>query len=247
VDNGLLRQAIETATALGPGEEIRLTGLQRERLRYREVRGGASFTLRDGRGHYFRARVSRYDEEGADCFVFERMPRSPEPPLRMTLVQAVPTRERMFWVIEKATELGVDRIVPVLSARSVRPEDLAKEKPHRWPEAAMRAVRQCRRARVPEVTPPLTLEEALVLPAWRDAELRWALAGTEADSPTVKEGKTPLVAALAVGPEGGWTAREEELLVTAGGVRVGLTGRVLRAETAALVGLTALLARYGDL
>ena len=243
--SAFLREPITAAQKLSVGDETLLEGLQLHQLRFRQVRGGESFTLRDAEGRYFRARVSEYLPNGARCAVFEALAAPPEPGVSITLVQAIPARERMFWIIEKATELGVDCIIPTLTRKSVQPDLVHKEKPHRWEHVALRAVRQCRRARVPEVHQPTPLTEALELQAWKNAEVKWLLTGPGKQPPT----HPPSISttAIAVGPEGGWTEEEEDLLMRSGAVPISLTGRILRAETAAVVGIAAMLMLYGDL
>lgn len=240
-----MRNPITANRKLSVGDEVFLDGLQLHQLHFRQVRGGEAFTLVDAEGCCFRARVSAYTPNGACCTVFEALAASPEPGISITLLQAIPARERIFWIIEKATELGVDCIIPVFTNKSVQPDLVHKEKPHRWESVALRAVRQCRRARVPEVHQPVAFAEALNLPAWKNSEVKWLLAG-----PGQKPTPHPLsagTAAIAVGPEGGWTAEEEDLLVRSGAVPISLTGRILRAETAAVVGIAAVLMLYGDL
>jgi len=239
----VFNQPITAPVSLETGQTLFLTGDELARLRFRQVRGGESFTLRDAKGLYFRARVTSYEAARAWIYVFEAFRMSPEPDIEITLLQAVPARERMLWIIQKAAELGAIRIVPLLTDRSLSaPEDLAKEKIHRWPAAILKAVRQCRRATVPEIFPPHTLSQALALPLWQEADLRWLLddAGGEKISPLIQPVHR---AVLAVGPEGGWSPPERALFEAAGGIRVCLGGRVLRTETAALVGLT--LMGYG--
>ena len=243
--SAFLRGPITAGRKLSVGDEVLLEGPQLHQLRFRQVRGGEAFTLRDAEGRYFRARVSEYLPNGARCTVFEAFAVPPEPGVSITLLQAIPARERMFWIIEKATELGVDCIIPVFTHKSVQPDLVHKEKPHRWEHVALRAVRQCRRARVPEVHQPISLTEALELQAWKNAEVKWLLAGPGKQPPT----HPPSISttAIAVGPEGGWTEEEEDLLMRSGAVSISLTGRILRAETAAVVGIAAMLMLYGDL
>jgi 16S rRNA (uracil1498-N3)-methyltransferase len=156
----------------------------------------------------------------------------------------------MLFVAQKATELGVARIIPVFSAHSVGPAGLAHEKAHAWPGQTLRAARQCRRSSVPEMREAIPLERALHDPAWRDAEHRFALddraASDVTPSPTREPGRAVDVA-FAVGPEGGWSDDERALLEKEGARPLRLGGRVLRAETAVLVGLTVLQYALGDL
>jgi hypothetical protein len=145
----------------------------------------------------------------------------------------------MFWVVQKATELGVHWILPVFTTRTLGPDDLAREKAHRWPAAILRAVAQCRRGNVPVLLPPRSLPEALAHPLWQDAVVRQALVEGGRSAGARKEFAHPAAsAALLVGPEGGWAPEEVARIREAAGVPICLGGRILRAETAAIVGLT---------
>ncbi|MGQ9525303.1 MAG: RsmE family RNA methyltransferase [Armatimonadota bacterium] len=241
-----LRAPVCSPHPLAVGSSVVLTGAELEKLRFREVRGGESFTITDTSGAFYRARVTAFQADAALCTVFERMPMPPEPPIEIILIQAIPSRERMFWIVEKATELGASTIIPVFSSRSVSPSEVSKEKPHRWPAAALRAVRQCRRAVVPLVAEPTLLPQAIAHPTWTRADMRWLLCGPGWPPPPHPPSQ-PTSTILVVGPEGGWTPEEEGLLCASGAVRVSLTGRILRTETAAVVGITAVLALCGDL
>jgi 16S rRNA (uracil1498-N3)-methyltransferase len=243
----LERLPIVSDSPLFEGCRFHLHGPNLFRLRYRQVRGGEAFTLADANRQWFRARVEAYRPDLAECVAFERMPLPPEPPITITLVQAVPARERMFWIVQKATELGVDRIVPVTTARSVAPAHLWREKPQSWWPAILRAVRQCRRATVPALEEATTLEQALSAGWWLEAQIRWVLAGPDSPPPPPGQPTGVSQAAIAVGPEGGWSPQELVTLTSSGAQPVALTGRTLRTETAAIVGLAALLALYGDL
>ena len=204
-----------------------------------------AFTLQDSDGGFFRASLLSCGSRGAEAEVYEAMARPPESPLRLSLVCAVLGRQRMIFVSQKATELGVDRILPVFTERSVGPEGLDHEKAHAWPGQAVRASRQCRRATVPEVRPTLPLAEALDGDVWRAAGARFFLDDAAAETARLQPGVRS--ACLAVGPEGGWTDEEKQLLLAAGAAPLNLGGRVLRAETAVVVGLALLQHRLGDL
>src|SRR6185295_10364748 len=101
-----------------------------KRLRMREVNATEAFTVRDGSGGYFRASVKEYDGKGGTAVAYERMGRSPEATIDLTLACAVLARQRMHWVMQKATELGVRRIVPLLTDHSVRADAIEHEQAH---------------------------------------------------------------------------------------------------------------------
>jgi 16S rRNA (uracil1498-N3)-methyltransferase len=236
---------------LREGESIKLdAGLLRS-LALREVNVSEAFTLADSAGVYFRASLQDRGETSGRALVYERMPRSPEPLAQVTLVCAVLARQRMIAVCQKATELGVARIVPVLSAHSVQRGGIEHEKPWAWKGQCVKAARQCRRSSVPEVTDVLELRAALEGPLWREASARFALddrSPVESDPfPPAEAPPRACEIALAVGPEGGWSDPERDLLARAGAVVLALGGRVLRAETAVFAGLAIVQHRVGDL
>lgn len=222
-----------------------------EALRARELRVSEACTILDSQGRYFRARILSLGERGGELLPYEQMELPTESPLELTLICAVLNRQRMIQVIPKATELGVSRVVPVLTERSVAPEGLEHEKAHSWPRQALRAVRQCRRAAVPEVLEARPLAEALEAAYWQRADLRLAMDDRAPLPERTREGlvleRGPRRVCLAVGPEGGWSDVERELLAGAGACWLRLGGRVLRAETAVFTGLVLLQHHLGDL
>jgi 16S rRNA (uracil1498-N3)-methyltransferase len=214
-----------------------------EQLALREINVKEAFTLVDADGTFFRA--SRKEEKRA--LVYERFARSPESPARITLACAVLARQRMLPVVQKATELGCVRIVPLQTDCSVPARELAREKPWAWAGQALKGARQCRRATLPEVKPILPLADALASRWWKNATACFVMDDTlTAADPFAGFGPHGDYV-LAVGPEGGWSEREREALRTAGARPLVLGARVLRAETAVFAGLAILQHRLGDL
>jgi 16S rRNA (uracil1498-N3)-methyltransferase len=243
-----LRRPIRHSEVLAVGQAVILDALQVRALVFREINVKEAFTLVDREGRYFRAALTSADAKGGTAQVYEAMASSPESPAHLTLLCAVLARQRMLGVIQKATELGAMAVLPVLSERSVSQSGLAHEKAHAWPAQALRAARQCRRASIPEVATAVPLEHALASSAFRDAEHRYYLDDRAAPGSGLEavqaEGQR---VAFLVGPEGGFTDQERALLVARGALPLRLGGRVLRAETSALVGLALLQHHYGDL
>ena len=241
---------IRVAKKLEVGAEVLLDAGTTKSLRFREINEKEAFTLRDAEGTYYRASVVSASAERVQATVYERMASSPESDARITLVCAVLARQRMLLVAQKATELGVTRIQPVFSAHSVGLEGLAHEKAHAWPGQTLRAARQCRRASVPEVRAAMPLERVFEDALWLDATLRYTLDDRTGAAPEAwparDRGKT-IEVVFAVGPEGGWSDAERAMLQRQGARPLRLGGRVLRAETAVLVGLTVLQYTLGDL
>jgi 16S rRNA (uracil1498-N3)-methyltransferase len=168
-----------------------------------------------------------------------------ESPLAVTLVQCIPRGDRMDFIVQKATELGVSRIVPVLSRRSVVRLDAAQaeSKAVHWRAVALNACEQCGRNRLPDIDVPVPLLNHL-------GDSRSASPRLVLEPDTQPAGAAPVLDAaveIAIGPEGGFSPEELEAFRIAGFVRVALGPRILRTETAAIAALTWLQTRFGDM
>ena len=171
-----------------------------------------------------------------------------EPECRITLYQGIAKGEKMDWIIQKCTELGVCSFTPLkLKNCTVRiSDDDAPKKTSRWQRIAAEACKQCGRGRIPEVTAPMTLEEAM-----SDAEGTCMLVMSE------HELNRPLKEALGetgnndislfIGPEGGFDKSEISSLTEAGAVTATLGRRILRTETAAVAAAAIILYENGDM
>jgi 16S rRNA (uracil1498-N3)-methyltransferase len=176
-----------------------------------------------------------------------------ESPCAITLVQAIPKGKRWEWVIEKATELGVSRLVPLETARTVVhiSDAKAERKLDRWERVVNAAARQSQRVVTPEITHPKSLAGAIDLlddiPSFvAHTSGRPDSLAAELQTRDLLEA-SPDTAALWIGPEGGFNDDEIATLKAAGVAPCHLGPRVLRAETAGLVGLSLLQAYLGDL
>lgn len=180
---------------------------------------------------------------------FARLPRPAESRLCIEVYQALPERERFELILQKLTELGVSRLVPVETSRSItcQERDAGQAKSHRWPDVVLRAAKQCRRAMLPELFEVTGFSDALQLAG--AAELRLMLfEGEEIWSISEALGRLrPERVALLVGPEGGFSADEVLEARAAGFLPVTLGPRILRTETAAIAGAVLLQGLLGDL
>lgn len=240
---------IRYASAIRNGEELALDAATMKALAFRGVNVKEAFTIVDADGVFWRASLKAGSDAGGRAVAYERMHGSTESPAAITLVCAVLARQRMIFVAQKASELGVVRIVPVLSDKSVQPKDLEHEKPWAWRGQALKGAKQCRRASVPVVLEPMPLAKALDAPFWRQADHRLVLDDVAGADPLPKtdDASKERAIVLAVGPEGGWSDRERALLAERGALSLALGTRVLRAETAVLAGLSIVQHRFGDL
>jgi 16S rRNA (uracil1498-N3)-methyltransferase len=210
------------------------------------LRPGDEIVLFNGRGGEFAARIAAAERLRISVDLLEHRPLERESPLAVTLVQGVSSSEKMDFTVQKATELGVAAVQPVLAARSVgrlAGERAALKRAH-WQRVAIAACEQCGRNRVPEVRPAATLAAYCAAPGAAGTRLLLSPQGRLGlrDAAARLDGGV----ALAAGPEAGFEAREEAMLVEAGFVPVRLGPRVLRTETAALAALAALNALAGD-
>jgi 16S rRNA (uracil1498-N3)-methyltransferase len=213
------------------------------------VKKGTEVELFDGKGHVVHCRITHCERNGLTLEHAGPTVEIPAPPCCLTLCACVSKGKRMDWTLEKAVELGVGRIIPILSDRSVvqleSPAE-ADEKRNRWLRIAIEAARQCGTAWIPELTTPLPFDQALpriaaIRPLLVAALTPEALPMREALAPFTSP---PREAAWVVGPEGDFTTDELEALRRAGGTIVSLGANVLRTETAAIYGLSVLGAAW---
>lgn len=249
MDRIVLDHAIEI------NQEVLIQGPPLEAFRFHRARAGSIITLTDSEGRDFRGRVLRITNEEASVIVFETFPFPTESLLEIVLLQALPEKERMEWIIQKTTELGVSAIIPFKSERSIPLEEreAKQRKAHRWQQIAIKATQQSRRAKVPKVESYCSYEGAL---KWAEKEglkiLLWEKEGEnlkkllKRTQNEFKEGQFQRIYVL-VGPEGGFTKNEVDLAKTQGFIPVKLGQRILRTETAAIFIVGILQYELGDL
>lgn len=226
----------ETTIELEPGPSQHLSRALR-------MQQGSQLVLFDGRGGEYPAVIATVDKKRVGVTVGKHRPIERESPLQVHLGIAVSRGERMDWVVQKTTELGIGRITPLLSERTevkLKGERAQKKVVH-WQQIATSACEQCGRNRVPEVTPLQTLQSWL---PETQADLKLVLhhrADISHDTPT------PRSLILLVGPEGGLSDPEIAAAEQQGFQSLKLGDRVLRTETAPLAALAILQARWGDM
>lgn len=230
--------------AFAAGETVMLPENVCRHVQVLRLRAGDEVELFDGRGVCARAVLADIGRKQVAATVLAVSAQSRESPLEVVLVQAVSAAERMDFTLQKSTELGVSRIVPVLTERAtVRLQgERAEKKVQRWQEIVVAACEQCGRNQVPEVAPLGSLAQAFA--ALPEEGLRLLMsphrAGRLADLPP------PRRVVLLVGPEGGLSEKEEKLALQHGFQAVLLGPRILRTETASLAALAAMQTLWGD-
>ena len=205
------------------------------------LKPGDEVSVFDGAGKEFRARVAQARREFAELELDEEIePARPESPLQLTLAVALLKGEKFDLVVQKATELGVTKIVPLITRYAdikLRDESDATKRVARWQRIALEAAKQSGRAVVPEVTLPNPFASVLKNPCLLFSE-NGGHGLTQIDTDTVT---------AVIGSEGGWADEELDQARAGGAQIVTLGGRILRAETAAITVAALLQHRFGDL
>ena len=229
-----------------PNCSVDLTPLAHQLRSVLRLEPGSMITLLDGSGTAFHTEIVVLAADRATGRVVAQEPVDCEPGVALTLYQCMLKRERFEWVLQKGTELGVSRFVPVISSRTVvRPAAKLLPKYDRWRAIIREAAEQSRRGRLPILENPLEWEEAVAqgagerLLAWEEARGKDSGFGDQlADSDTVS---------LLIGPEGGISRDEAAAASDRGWRSVSLGPRILRAETAAVAAASIVLHLAGSL
>ena len=229
---------------------IRITGDLLHHLRDSlRLRLGDSLTLNDGCGTRYRVEVTQVTSQAIDCRIIDRQTEAMRKTSPIVLGQALIKGDKMDWVIQKATELGVAAIAPIHSAHSVikpNPARLEHQR-SRWERIARDAAQQSERWSVPAIADPVDL--ARICRQYASAPLKGMLVerfnGPSLSAiPLPSDRQRPIV--LLIGPEGGWAPEEQRVAQEQGFLPLALGPRILRAETAAIAALSILQSRLDE-
>jgi 16S rRNA (uracil1498-N3)-methyltransferase len=221
---------------------LELTGREAHHARdVLRLERGARVTVLDGAGRQFLCEI-REGGRHRVILAVTAATAAPAPSARVTLIQAVPKGKLMESIIQKAVELGVARVVPLLSERvATRLEGAAaRDKAEKWRQCAVEAIKQCGQPWLPEVDEPLTLPALLARGAAFDLALVGSLQGDGRHPRSyfqefeTRQHSRPQSVAAWIGPEGDFTAEELDLIRASGARPIDLGPLVLRSETAAL-------------
>lgn len=214
----------------------------RHLTRVLRVEPGQKFELSDNSSVYL-AEIAEARGERVLFRILEPL-ESPRVPVRITLCAALVKFDRFEWIVEKATELGVESILPVETTRSEKGlYEASRKRSERWERIARESAQQSRRARLPEILPAVRFPAALAT----EASCRYFL--DEAGAPPLVS-LAPAIrtstdtVALLLGPEGGWTDAERAQALAAGWQPAGLGPTILRAETAAVAALSVIVSTW---
>ncbi|MDA8441196.1 MAG: 16S rRNA (uracil(1498)-N(3))-methyltransferase [Peptococcaceae bacterium] len=232
------------------GDELSIRDQEAHHL-YKVLRlvAGEQIVAFDNSGLEYRALIQSVTDGEVRCQIIAVVTTNKEAPLDVYLVQGLPKADKMELIIQKTTELGIKGLYPVRTSRAIVQLEgkKAMERVERWQKIAAEAAKQCGRSVVPSIQPVMSLGEALKnLPpmvnilACYEAE---ATQGLKRALETYEQGPIAIV----VGPEGGFTEQEIELLRAQGAMSISLGPRILRTETAGLAALTMVLYELADL
>jgi len=242
MDRILLNKKVEI------GKEVILEGPPLEALKIQGLRVGNLLTLTDHEGNDLRGRIIQISKEKASIIIFDAFSSSTESPLEIILLQALPQKERMEWIIQKTTELGISSIIPFKSQKSISLEEreFKQKKAHRWQDIAIKATKQSRRAMVPSVKGYCSFEDAIKFCEGEGLKiLLWEREGKNLKN-ILKQNPLHKIYVM-VGPEGGFTEEEVKLAIAQGFIPVKLGQRILRTETASIALIAILQYELGDI
>ena len=231
-----------------PGSTVDLPETVAHHLHVVRQQPGDELVLFNGEGGQVHARLLEVGKRRAAAEVLAHQPVEAELPFHVTLAQGLPEGSKMDWIVEKAVELGVSAIQPLAARRSV--VKLAGERADKrlahWQAVVISASEQCGRNRLAAVAPLEEFKHWIAQPA--DQVVR-ILLSPRADASLAQwtRATPPRAVCLLVGPEGGFSAEEEDAAIAAGALPLSMGPRVLRTETAGLAALAVLAAGWGGL
>jgi 16S rRNA (uracil1498-N3)-methyltransferase len=242
-----------TKTTLVLHEQIDLAEIHHQLQVVLRLTAGEQIVLLDNQGRAFLTEIVAVTRKRAVGHLLAELPAPAAPAVEITLYQCTLKADKFEWVLQKGTELGVSRFVPVISQRSiVRPEDAVLKKYERWQAILREAAEQCGGGHIPRLAPPLdwpvALDHAqgLRLLAWEESATS-AFPVKQAVLSYANSDQSAKQVSLLVGPEGGIAEEEARAAQAAGWETISLGPRILRAETAALTGIVLTMTYFNEL
>ena len=218
-----------------------ITGENAKHIRVLRMKNGEALTLVTPLGIQHDCVIVDVNQSQVVVDVLGSHPCENEPDVFVTLYQALPKGDKMDYIVQKCVELGVSRIVPVMSSRCVsRPDEKSlKKKTARWQKIALQAAMQSRRGIIPEVCQCVSLKQAAELTGENDKTVFFYELGGDSVKNILAD--KPKTIGMFIGSEGGFEESEAELVLSNGAVAATLGKRILRAETAPLAALSVIM------
>lgn len=226
---------------------IHITGDDAHHIgRVLRLRAGDPLVVCDGNGTDYRATIENISSQEVRLIITDSAPTQSEPSLKITLYQGLPKGDKMDWIIQKTVELGVCRIVPVITERSIARPDAAKamKKQERWQKIAAEAAGQSGRGLIPIVEAPISWQQLCDRVHFKQTLVFYERGGAPLSSLVGSVGQE---LGIIIGPEGGFSD-QEICNLTAIGVQTATLGpRILRCETAPIAALSVILSLSGNM
>ena len=210
------------------------------------MKKGDEVTLCDGEGMFYEAVLSDFSDKMVTAEITSSRKAETEPNVQVTVFQGVPKNPKLETIIQKLTEIGAVRLVPVDTKRAVAKLD-KENKVDRLRKIAREAAKQSKRGIVPEVLSPVSFKEAVKMAAEADLALIPYEEEREMSLKKALQGKTPKTVSVMIGPEGGFDSEEIRLAMESGITSVTLGKRILRTETAPIAVCSAILYELGEM
>ncbi|MFM2197364.1 MAG: hypothetical protein RLZZ505_796 [Verrucomicrobiota bacterium] len=206
------------------------------------IQPGATVTVFDGLGNHADARVLSVSKQRVDLLL-ELSESAPTPLPEITLAQAIPKGKNMDWIIQKAVELGVSRIQPIVTRHTI--VSPGEDKAEKWRRTALEACKQCGQFTIPVIEDPLPFADWLATRPPADLEIIASLADNPQNFRNILQSRPDLESVtIVIGPEGDFSPEETTSALSAGFVPVTLGDLVLRVETATMFCLSAIRFQY---
>ena len=204
---------------------------------------GAVVFVFDGTGNEYECKIAQVSKSKTELNVIAQLSNEVESPLQLTLGQALIKSDKFDWVVQKATELGVTRIVPLITEHSeFRKADGREQRLQRWRRIALEATKQCGRRKLPEISDVQNFQQFC-----EQQIAGQRLIFSERGGSGIASLAAAATISIAIGPEGGWSKAEIDLANAQGFIALSLGNRILRTETAALAALALVQYQLGDL
>lgn len=213
------------------------------------LNSGDNIIVSDGFGTDYHVQIQKIDSHRVDTKIISSCKNISEPPVNIVLFQGLPKSDKMDYIIQKGVELGVKKIIPVITERTVVKisDNNYKKKHERWNRISMEAAKQCNRGIVPQIGYPILFKEAMEkLPGNCLKILPYEKEKSQGIKGILKEKSNNKDVFIFIGPEGGFCDREIELALKNGFDIISLGPRILRTETAGIVVLSILMYELGD-
>jgi len=222
-------------------EEVKIAGSQAKHLSVLRVKKGEIIKAFDGLGYKYDCKILHIKKNIFVVTKLNKVPCTAESPVSITLVQGIAKGDKMDLIIQKATELGVNNIIPLITDRSMVKHTTKVE---RWRKIALSAAEQSCRGKIPEINEPLSFDRFLEK---RHIGIIFYEEGKKRNlKHTLKNFKDSKDISLLIGPEGGFSKAEVDAAVEKGFIEASLGPRVLRTETAAIKAISIIQYEIGD-